>query len=54
MHKIISLIIVMAITISSFAQNVSGVDEIGSAIQSTTCPHSEITWTKVSEEMSKL
>ena len=29
MHKIISLIIVMAITISSFAQNVSGVDEIG-------------------------
>ena len=29
MHKIISLIIVMAITISCFAQNVSGVDEIG-------------------------
>lgn len=29
MHKIISFIIVMAITISSFAQNVSGVDEIG-------------------------
>ena len=29
MHKIVSLIIVMAITISSFAQNVSGVDEIG-------------------------
>jgi len=29
MHKIISSFIVMAITISSFAQNVSGVDEIG-------------------------
>ena len=29
MHKIISLIIVLAITISTFAQNVSGVDEIG-------------------------
>ena len=29
MHKIISSIIAMAITISSFAQNVSGVDEIG-------------------------
>ncbi len=32
----------------------TGVDEIGSAIQSTTCPHSEITWTKVKEEMDKL
>ena len=29
MHKIISSILVMAITISTFAQNVSGVDEIG-------------------------
>jgi len=31
-----------------------GVDSNGSAIQSTTCPHSEITWTKVKEEMDKL
>ena len=32
----------------------TGVDSNGSAIQSTTCPHSEITWDKISEEMSKL
>ena len=32
----------------------TGVDEIGSAIQSTTCPHPEITWTAVKEEMDKL
>ena len=32
----------------------TGVDDNGSAIQSTTCPHSEITWTKVKEEMDKL
>ena len=32
----------------------TGVDSNGSAIQSTTCPHSEITWTKVKTEMDKL
>ena len=32
----------------------TGVDSNGSAIQSTICPHSEITWTKVKEEMDKL
>ena len=32
----------------------TGVDSNGSAIQSTTCPHPEITWTKVKEEMDKL
>jgi len=32
----------------------TGVDEIGSTIFTKTCPHSEITWDKVSEEMSKL
>ena len=32
----------------------TGVDSNGSAIQSTTCPHSEITWTKVKAEMDKL
>jgi hypothetical protein len=26
----------------------------GNAIMTTTCPHSEITWTKVKEEMDKL
>ena len=26
----------------------------GTAITTTTCPHSEITWTKVKEEMDKL
>jgi predicted glutamine amidotransferase len=29
-------------------------DEGGSMISTTTCPHSEITWTKVKEEMDKL
>jgi hypothetical protein len=29
----------------------TGIDDNGSAIQSTTCPHSEITWTKVKELM---
>ena len=32
----------------------TGVDKIGSAIFTTTCPHSEITWTKVKAEMDKL
>ena len=32
----------------------TGVDEIGSATFTTTNPHSEITWTKVKEEMDKL
>ena len=32
----------------------TGVDSNGSAIQSTTCPHSEISWTKVKTEMDKL
>jgi len=32
----------------------TGVDSNGSAIQSTTCPHSEITWTAVKAEMDKL
>jgi len=31
-----------------------GVDDNGSAIQSTTCPHSELTWTAVKTEMDKL
>ena len=33
---------------------VTGTDENGSAITTTSCPHSEITWTKVKEEMDKL
>ena len=32
----------------------TGVDSNGSAIQSTTNPHSEITWTAVKAEMDKL
>jgi hypothetical protein len=32
----------------------TGVDEIGSATFTKTCPYSEITWTKVKEEMDKL
>tara|TARA_A100001391_G_C4954698_1_gene248208 strand:- start:27 stop:242 length:216 start_codon:yes stop_codon:yes gene_type:complete len=32
----------------------TGVDSKGNAITTTTCPHSEITWTKVKEEMDKL
>ena len=33
---------------------VTGEDEDGDAITSTTNPHSEITWAKVKEEMDKL
>ena len=33
---------------------ITAVDEIGSAVFTKTCPHSEITWTKVKEEMDKL
>ena len=32
----------------------TGEDSGGSAITTTTCPYSEITWTKVKEEMDKL
>ena len=32
----------------------TGVDEIGSAVFTKTCPYSEITWIKVKEEMDKL
>jgi hypothetical protein len=32
----------------------TGVDSNGSAIQSTTNPHSELTWTAVKAEMDKL
>ncbi len=33
---------------------VTGVDAGGSAVTTTTCPHSEITWTLVKAEMDKL
>jgi len=33
---------------------VTGTDKNGSAITTTSCPHSELTWTKVKEEMDKL
>ncbi|MDC0624177.1 hypothetical protein OAP76_00780 [Alphaproteobacteria bacterium] len=33
---------------------VTGVDEFGKALQTTTNPHAEITWTKVKAEMDKL
>ena len=33
---------------------VTGKDSGGSAITTTTCPHSEITWTAVKAEMDKL
>ena len=33
---------------------ITGVDEIGSATFTTTCPYSEITWTAVQTEMDKL
>tara|TARA_R100001443_G_scaffold27343_1_gene40598 strand:+ start:393 stop:623 length:231 start_codon:yes stop_codon:yes gene_type:complete len=33
---------------------ITGEDEFGRAITTTTNPHSEITWTKVKEEMDKL
>tara|TARA_R100000988_G_C3938948_1_gene135234 strand:- start:156 stop:368 length:213 start_codon:yes stop_codon:yes gene_type:complete len=32
----------------------TGVDSNGIATTTTTCPHSEITWTKVKAEMDKL
>lgn len=32
----------------------TGVDENGIAITTLTCPHSEITWTKLKAEMDKL
>jgi hypothetical protein len=32
----------------------TGEDSGGSIISTTTCPHSEITWTKVKAEMDKL
>lgn len=32
----------------------TGEDSIGLAIETTTCPHSEITWTAVKAEMDKL
>ena len=32
----------------------TGVDSNGSAIQSTTCPHSELSWSAVKTEMDKL
>ncbi len=32
----------------------TGVDDGGSAITTTTCPHSEITWTAVKQEMDNL
>ena len=35
-------------------QWVTGTDDKGTAITTTTNPHSEITWTKVKEEMDKL
>tara|TARA_R100000654_G_scaffold70205_1_gene100316 strand:- start:72 stop:278 length:207 start_codon:yes stop_codon:yes gene_type:complete len=33
---------------------VTGVDEFDRAIQTTDCPHAELTWTAVKEEMDKL
>ena len=33
---------------------VTEVDEFGKAIQTTTCPHSELTWSLVKAEMDKL
>ena len=33
---------------------VTGVDENGGAVTTTSNPHSELTWTKVKEEMDKL
>jgi len=35
-------------------QWVTGTNENGTAITTDTCPHSEITWTKLKEEMDKL
>tara|TARA_R100000388_G_C7174238_1_gene125460 strand:- start:10 stop:228 length:219 start_codon:yes stop_codon:yes gene_type:complete len=45
------------LTEENFNNNIlwnTGVDENGTAITTTTCPHSEITWTKVKAEMDKL
>tara|TARA_A100001515_G_scaffold33890_1_gene26330 strand:+ start:1304 stop:1516 length:213 start_codon:yes stop_codon:yes gene_type:complete len=41
---------------NDFNNNVQWVtgEENGTAITTDTCPHSEITWTKVKEEMDKL
>ena len=41
---------------NDFNNNVQWVtgENNGTAITTTTCPHSEITWTKVKEEMDKL
>ena len=42
---------------SDFDNNIAwntGTDENDRAITTNTCPHSEITWTKVKEEMDKL
>ena len=41
---------------NDFNNNVQWVtgEENGTAITTETCPHSEITWTKVKEEMDKL
>jgi len=32
----------------------TGEDSVGLAIETTTCPHSELTWTAVKAEMDKL
>jgi hypothetical protein len=32
----------------------TGEDSVGLAIETTTCPHSELTWTAVKTEMDKL
>mgnify|MGYP003108754911 FL=1 len=32
----------------------TGIDENGFSITTNTCPHSEITWTKIKTEMDKL
>jgi hypothetical protein len=32
----------------------TGEDDVGLAIETTTCPHSEITWTLLKAEMDKL
>ena len=43
-------------TENDFNNNVKWItgEENGTAITSDTCPHSEITWTKIKEEMDKL
>tara|TARA_R110002012_G_C11435940_1_gene589980 strand:+ start:521 stop:736 length:216 start_codon:yes stop_codon:yes gene_type:complete len=45
------------LTEENFNNNIqweTGVDSNGMAITTSTCPHSEITWTKVKTEMDKL